>query len=134
MLGMCPYHTLKNGEPIADGLLMGCSNTNYLQPSLQQFYDAIEREMHRGLNLKAYKFPDVSYLAKQGVLMLNAALTTEINKAGSHLEIWEPFMKYLLEEMFAFTGIPIVFFGKEYNSRQKNKRHSTLPLGQYSFR
>jgi len=119
MLGMCPYHTLKNGEPIADGLLMGCSNTNYLQPSLQQFYDAIEREMHGGLNLKAYKFPDVSYLAKQGVLMLNAALTTEINKAGSHMALWEPFTKYVFEEILAVTGVPIIYLGKEAAKYEK---------------
>ena len=30
MLGMCPYHSLKNGEPVADGLLMGCSTTGIL--------------------------------------------------------------------------------------------------------
>ena len=44
MLGMAPYHTLKQGSPVADGLLMGCSTTGILQPSLAQFYGAIERE------------------------------------------------------------------------------------------
>jgi uracil DNA glycosylase len=45
--------------------------------------------------------------------MLNAALTTEINKAGSHLDIWEPFMKYLFEEVINYLGVPIVFLGKD---------------------
>ena len=27
MMGMCPYHTFKYDEPVADGLLMGCSVT-----------------------------------------------------------------------------------------------------------
>lgn len=113
MIGMCPYHTMKNGMAVADGLLMGCSITNALQPSLEQFYGALERELHSGLNLKYEKMPDVSYLAKQGVLMLNAALTTEINKAGSHIALWEPFTKYLFEHVLDTAGVPFIFLGKD---------------------
>lgn len=119
IMGMCPYHTMKNGVPIADGLLMGCSTSGYPQPSLDQFYDAIETELHDGLNLVYKKNPDVSYLAEQGVLMLNAALTTEMNKAGSHLAIWEPFIKYLFEEIINNTGVPILFLGKEASKCEK---------------
>jgi uracil-DNA glycosylase len=113
MIGMCPYHTMKSGICVADGLLMGCSITNTLQPSLEQFYGALERELHNGLNLKYEKTPDVSYLAKQGVLMLNAALTTEINKAGSHIVLWEPFTKYLFEHVLDTAGVPFIFLGKD---------------------
>ena len=113
MMGMCPYHTLKNDVPVADGLLMGCSVTGSLQPSLEQFYKGIENELFKGLDLKHYKNPNVRYLAKQGVLMVNAALTTEINKAGSHIALWEPFTKYLLEQVLSFTGVPIIFLGKD---------------------
>ena len=113
MIGMCPYHTFYNGEPVADGLLMGCSVTNKLQPSLEKFYDGVEKDLHDGLNLKYKKLADVSYLAHQGVLMFNAALTTEMNKAGSHIEIWEPFTKYVLEEIITPTGVPVIFLGKD---------------------
>jgi len=113
MMGMCPYHTAKNGEFVADGLLMGCSNTNALQPSLEKFYDALEKEIHNGLNLKRIKSPDVAYLANQGVLMVNAALTTEINKAGSHIALWEPFTKYLFEHVLDTAGVPVIFLGKD---------------------
>lgn len=113
LMGMCPYHTFKNGEPVADGLLMGCSTTGYPQPSLDKFYDAMEREFYNGLNLKRHKDPDVSYLAKQGVLMLNAALTVEMNKAGSHSAIWEPFTVYLLEYVLDTSGVPFIFLGKD---------------------
>jgi uracil-DNA glycosylase len=119
MLGMCPYHTLKSGNPVADGLLMGCRNTMELQPSLKQFYDAIETELYEGLTLNAYKDPDVTHLAKKGVLMLNAALTTEINKAGSHIELWEPFTKYLFEHVLTHSGAPVVFLGKEAAKYEK---------------
>ena len=113
LMGMCPYHTFKNGEPVADGLLMGCSTTGYPQPSLDKFYDAMEREFYNGLNLKRHKDPDVSYLAKQGVLMLNAALTVEMNKAGSHSAIWESFTVYLLEHVLDTSGVPFIFLGKD---------------------
>ena len=113
LLGMCPYHTQFDGAPVADGLLMGCSVTGKLQPSLDQFYGALEQDLYNGLNLRAHKHPDVTYLAQQGVLMLNAALTTEINKAGSHLKIWEPFIKHVFENAIAPSGVPVVFLGKE---------------------
>jgi uracil-DNA glycosylase len=113
LIGMCPYHTMVSGTPVADGLMMSCSVTDKLQPSLFQLYQGIEKELYGGFAFDRDRNPDLTFLAKQGVLLCNAALTTEVNKAGSHIQIWEPFMKYLLEEMFAFTGIPIVFFGKE---------------------
>jgi len=114
LMGFCPYHTLKNGSPVADGLLMGCSTTGVLQPSLQQFYNAIERENYGGLCAYCNKEnPDVSYLAHQGVLMFNASLTVEVNKAGSHMEIWEPFTKYVIEEILNPTQVPFIFLGKD---------------------
>lgn len=119
MIGMCPYHTFYNGLPVADGLLMGCSVTNKLQPSLEKFYEGLEDELHDGLNLKYNKLADVSYLAKQGVLMFNAALTTEVNKAGSHIEIWEPFTKYVMEEILSVTGVPTIFLGKDAAKYEK---------------
>jgi uracil-DNA glycosylase len=113
ILGLCPYHSLIDGKPVADGLLMGCSVTGKIQPSLEQFYGALEEDLFNGLNLRAKKHADVTYLAKQGVLMLNAALTTEINKAGSHLKIWEPFTKYIFENAIAPSRVPVIFLGKE---------------------
>lgn len=113
LMGMAPYHTLYNGEPVADGLLMGCSITGRLQPSLEKFYEAIEKEMYDGLSLHTKRNPDVSYLAHQGILMWNASMTTEINKAGSHLQLWEPFTKYVIEEILSYTGVPFVFLGKD---------------------
>ena len=113
LMGMCPYHTSRAGTYVADGLLMGCSHTETLQPSLEQFYKALEKDVYDGLNLKYVKTPDVRYLAHQGVLMLNAALTTEINKAGSHIALWEPFTQYLFTDVLAVTQVPVVFLGKD---------------------
>lgn len=113
LLGMCPYHTQFNGVPVADGLLMGCSITEKIQPSLDQFYNALEKDIFEGLNLRYDKIADVCYLANQGVLMWNAALTTEINKAGSHLEIWEKFTSYVFMNGITPLNVPVVFLGVE---------------------
>lgn len=117
LMGMAPYHTIyktiNDNIIIADGLLMGCSNTDVLQPSLRNFYETIERDVYGGNSQGRWFNPDVTYLAKQGVLMCNASLTTEVNKAGSHLEIWHPFTKYLIEDVLSHTGAPIVFLGKD---------------------
>lgn len=128
MIGMSPYHTTMGNIMVADGLLMGCSVTGKLQPSLTKFYEGLEKELHGGLNLTYVKTSDVSYLAKQGVLMLNASLTTEINKPGSHLQIWEPFIKYVFEFIIGPARIPTIFLGKE---AARYKRW--MPLMTWSF-
>ncbi len=119
MMGMCPYHSLRNDKIVADGLLMGCSNTKIIQPSLQKYYDGVEKELYDGLELNASLEPDVSYLAKQGVFMFNAALTTEIGKAGFHNKLWQPFTAYVMEKVIAVSGAPVIFLGKDAAVFQK---------------
>jgi uracil-DNA glycosylase len=113
VMGFCPYHTFVDGSPVADGLALGCSVTGKLQPSLEYFYKGIEAELYSGLDLNYADTPDLTYLTKQGVLLCNAALTTEKDKAGSHIKIWEPFTKYLLSDVLANSGAPVLFLGKE---------------------
>jgi uracil-DNA glycosylase len=113
MCGYAPYHTFYNNMPVADGLLMSCSNTKKLQPSLEKFYNSMEKDLCNGLGLNMIREPDLTYLAKEGILMLNASLSTEKGKPGSHSEIWEPFMKFLFEEVLLTNGIPVVFLGRE---------------------
>ena len=127
MIGMCPYHTFTSADvPIADGLLMGCTVTDVLQPSLDQFYDGIETELYNGLNLNMIKSTDVSYLSRQGVLMFNAALTTEKGKAGAHQEVWEPFIKYMFENVFNKMEVPIIYLGKEAERCSKYSKNPSL--------
>jgi len=111
--GMAPYHTFYNNKPIADGILMSCSVTGRLQPSLEKFYDAMDKTVNGGLNLTMYRNPDLSYLCKQGILMLNSSLSTEKGKPGNHADVWEPFMKYLFEEVLFTSGAPVVFLGRD---------------------
>ena len=110
-----PYYQVKDGIYVADGIAMSCSNTEKEQPSLTLFYDAIEDDIYKGLNLEMQRFADLKYLCNQGVMLLNTALTTEMNKPGSHKELWKPFMVYLLEEIFSKkeNGIIFILAGKQ---------------------
>lgn len=115
IIGMCPYHTKKDNVVIADGMAFSASITKHLPPSLEQFYQGMEYNLWDGLNLNMIKDPDLSYLAKQGVLLLNAGLTVEKGKPGSHNELWKPFMEYLFKEILNNynTGLPIAALGKQ---------------------
>lgn len=113
MMGLSPYHTLKDGKVIADGVLMSASNTMHLPPSLEHFYSGLERELFPDAENGVFRNPDLTYLCKQGVFMFNASMTCELLKAGSHIKIWEPFTKYVLQEIVSVTAIPIIWLGKD---------------------
>ena len=58
--------------------------------------------------------PTLESWAKQGVLMLNYALIVEMNKVGSHVMIWRPFIIALLKHLSECeTGIIYVLFGRQ---------------------
>lgn len=116
---MDSYNKLVDSRVIADGLAMSCSITGKLQPTLKHFYEGLLNELDP-LRTENYNLnPDLTYLANQGVLLLNAALTVEINKAGSHLELWKPFTIFLFEKILAYSGVPIVFLGKDAQEYDK---------------
>lgn len=110
---MDPYNKFVNGSPIADGVALSCKLTGKLQPTLQHFYNGIEKELYNGLGLELDFSPDIDYLCRQGILMLNAALTVEEGKAGSHIELWKPFTTYLFENVINYMNVPVVFVGKD---------------------
>jgi uracil-DNA glycosylase len=120
IIGNCPYTEFtKDNVPVADGLLFGCAITEKVHPQLDTFYRGLEKDLYDGLNLSYEKSPDVRYLAQQGVLMLNASLTTERDVLNGHLKEWEPFMKFLFEEIINVTGVPVVFLGSKSAALQK---------------
>lgn len=58
--------------------------------------------------------PTLESWAKQGILMLNSALTVEMNRIGSHVMLWRPFISKFLKNLSNYnTGIVYVLFGKQ---------------------
>ena len=110
ILGQDPYHT----SGVADGLAFSSGIYTYMPPSLRNIFLEIEDDVgikNQNVSLEGW--------AKQGVLLLNASLTVEKNKAGSHLDIWEPFIQYLFENVLVPLGVPVVFLGKDAGKYQK---------------
>jgi len=115
LCGIAPYHTFINKKPVADGLMMSCSKTGKLQPSLWQVYEEWERTYSGSIDPDMWNNADLEYLSKQGVLLYNVALTVQENKACSDNYLWEGFNKYFWEEVIGkyFKGICIVFLGQQ---------------------
>ena len=109
---MDPYpRKYKDGTLQATGIAMDCSNSpdGKIQPSLDNFYDAINNEY----GIKVQRSKSLEYLHDQGVMMLNTDLTCKLNKTQSHEGLWEPFQKYFLENVVGSdTGIIYVLCGK----------------------
>lgn len=76
ILGQDPYH--EPGQ--AQGLCFSVKEGVEIPPSLVNIY----KELHRDLGKPIPPTGDLTPWAKQGVLLLNATLTVEAHRAGSH--------------------------------------------------
>ena len=124
---LCPYNNcrviLVGQDPypqrgVAQGVLFGNSSDtpeNKLSPSLQIVKESvINFEIPH--NLITFD-PTLESWAKQGILMLNSALTTEVGKVGIHTLKWRPFVGSFLKNMSKKNpGIIYVFFGSQAKS------------------
>lgn len=85
ILGMDPY--INEGE--AHGLAFSVQEGKKMPPSLNN----ILKELHREYGGIKRTDKDLTDWANQGVLLLNTALTVRHGCSGSHLKIWDSFMK-----------------------------------------
>ncbi len=84
ILGQDPYH----GPGQAHGLCFSVNDGVDFPPSLVNIFKEIERDLH----IPVPSTGNLLRWAKQGVLLLNATLTVEAHKAGSHQgKGWEIF-------------------------------------------
>src|SRR3990167_7676567 len=106
IIGQDPYH----GPDQAHGLCFSVMPGVRVPPSLQNIY----KELQRDLNIKPVKHGCLESWAKQGVLLLNAVLTVEQGKAGSHQKKgWEQFTDHIIAKLNARQkSIIFVLWGK----------------------
>lgn len=102
IIGQDPYH-----EPHqAMGLCFAVNHGVALPPSLKNIYKEIENEYHVDMSKQD---GDLTYLAKQGVLLLNSILSVEKGKPLSHnIKEYELFFKDILSFINTLNK-PIVF-------------------------
>jgi len=84
IVGQDPYPQLGS----ADGLAFSCSKKDKAEKSLQYINKAIDTD-----------HTDLRCWANQGVLLINTALTVEVNKIGSHFWNWKPFTEHLFSKI-----------------------------------
>lgn len=109
MMGQDPYPHFG----VADGLAFSCSNTMKPQPSLQKMFEAIDFCLYTAEEPPTHN-PDLTRWANQGVLLLNSALTCEIDKVGSHYGVWKDFIAYTMDILnFTDSGLIFVLMGKQ---------------------
>lgn len=101
ILGQDPYHN--PGE--AMGLSFSVPNGKRVPPSLKNIY----KELYEDLNISPPQHGDLTEWAKQGVFLLNAMLTVEHKKAGSHKKIgWQNFTDAVIQKLSS-EGEGLVF-------------------------
>ena len=90
IIGQDPYHE----EGQAMGLSFSVPEGVQIPPSLMNIY----KEIHRDLGTPIPASGDLRRWAEQGVLLLNATLTVEAHRAGSHQgKGWEQFTDKIIE-------------------------------------
>lgn len=93
ILGQDPYH----GVGQAHGLCFSVNKGIAVPPSLKNIYKELQSD------IPEFSVPthgDLSHWAKQGVLLLNATLTVEKDKAGSHQgKGWEQFTDAVITKL-----------------------------------
>jgi len=105
----CPYDDLKivvvGQDPypqlgVADGIAFSCSRKGKAEKSLQYILkQTIGDYTDTGRAIYTPEECDLRRWSNQGVLLINTALTVEINSIGSHYNLWKPFTQYLFENI-----------------------------------
>ena len=123
ILGQDPYHGI--GE--ANGLAFAVSNGIKLPPSLKNIY----KELYDDLGIEPSTVGNLECWAKEGVLLLNAVLTVEKDKAASHKNIgWELFTDAIIKKIND-KDEPVVFilwgaFARSKKSLITNSKHLVI--------
>jgi uracil-DNA glycosylase len=123
ILGQDPYHD----DHQAHGLCFSVQAGVAIPPSLSNIFKELQSDL-------GYKIPNNGNLtawAKQGVLLLNTALTVRAHQANSHKDRgWETFTDALIRAVNAKTD-PVIFVLWGANARKKislidQSRHTVI--------
>jgi len=94
IIGQDPYYITHGPTPAATGLCFECADGCPIERSLSNIMLVLK------LTIPGFKIPangELTKWAEQGVLLLNAALTTNAGTANAHADVWQFFPKKVLE-------------------------------------
>ena len=113
ILGQDPYH--EKGQ--AHGFSFSVLKPTPQPPSLVNIFKELKNDL--GIEPPNKNYGDLTYWAKQGVLLLNTTLTVEEHKANSHKDIgWSKFTDHIISELNKKPE-PVVFILWGKNARDK---------------
>lgn len=108
-----PFSTIDSkGIPYADGLALSNSNQKHPTATLETFFQAIEDDLNKPIPTTN----DLTYLAEQGILLLNSTMTCEHNDSQKHSndKVWRPFYDFLFNKILNnFSGLAVVTMGEK---------------------
>lgn len=113
VIGMDPYPNLINGKPVATGIAFANSSDTpefRYSPSLKVLKESvIDYTIPHGIiNFD----PTLEEWERQGVLLINSALSCTLGRTGSHSLLWLPFIKsFLIKLSTSVKGIVYVLLG-----------------------
>ena len=106
ILGQDPYHQ-KN---VADGIAFSTQKPNYIPATLQNIFWELSRDLDCPSPTNGNLLPWV----KEGVFLLNTALTVEAGEPLSHMELWKEFTYSLIKYLNNYNQKLIwIFWGKK---------------------
>ena len=95
IIGQDPYHNKGQAHGLSFSVRKGVKHP----PSLRNIF----KELAADTGVQIPNSGDLTQLAKQGVLLLNAILTVREKKAGSHAKIgWEKFTDSIIKKIVCF--------------------------------
>ena len=97
LLGMDPYPGVYKGVPSACGLSFATEN-GYINPSLRIIFENLIED---GLKNQKDNLSGTELInwAKQGMLLLNTALTIQKGISGSHLKVWKEWTEIFITSL-----------------------------------
>lgn len=118
IIGQDPYPNYVNGHPVATGIAFANSSDTLekdYSPSLKVLRDSF---INFGMPHESINFDSsLESWERQGVLLLNTALSCIKDKIGSHTLMWRPFITSFLTNLSkAATGIVYVLMGSDAQS------------------
>lgn len=100
ILGQDPYSNLFNNKPVATGIAFA----NNIDTPIESYSPSLDilRESVIDFTIPHSNVtfdPSLESWEKQGVLMLNSALTCKLGTPGSHMLMWRPFLISLFSKL-----------------------------------
>lgn len=127
LIGQDPYH----GPGQANGLAFSVNDGVPFPPSLINIFKELETDLAIPIPISG----NLERWAKQGVLLLNATLTVEANRAGSHQKLgWEAFTDATIKAISnQKSNLVFLLWGgfakKKAHLIAKDKNHLVLTTG-----